>query len=65
MLEATANHVGTITSGRAQIQTMRDQGEYCLLPVWLITYQNERDPEKHYYFAMNGHSRQNQWTATD
>lgn len=56
MLEATANHVGTITSGQAQIQTMRDQGEYCLLPVWLITYQNERDPEKHYYFAMNGHS---------
>ena len=44
-----SNLQGSVTS-----KVTRIQNKYVLLPTWVLTYPNPKDPEDPYYYAMNG-----------
>lgn len=41
-----------VTSSKAAVRVEKEKWQYCLLPVWLLTYQGKNG--KMFYYAMNG-----------
>lgn len=54
LLQDTISGYTTFTPGNQSTQVQKQDNHYMLLPVWLVTYQDNSD--KTYYYAMNGQS---------
>ncbi|MHC5218304.1 TFIIB-type zinc ribbon-containing protein [Enterococcus sp. LJL128] len=54
LLKNSASGYTTLTGVNTDIRIDRQQQDYILLPVWLVTYNNRSGDDKIYYYAMNG-----------
>lgn len=57
LLEDTISGYSTVYNKQSHLQIDKQQQRYVLLPVWLVTYNNQQDASenpKPYYYAMNG-----------
>lgn len=57
LLEDTISGYSTIYNKQSQLRIDEKKQRYVLLPVWLVTYNNQKgvtDNTKPYYYAMNG-----------
>lgn len=52
LLETDMPYQSTSLQTSASLKGMKSQ--YVLLPTWVLTYPNKKDPQDPYYYAMNG-----------
>ena len=54
LLRETVVGYTTISQVKTSSQILSEDKQYVLLPVWIVTYRNKNNPEKIFYYAMNG-----------
>ncbi|WP_313628802.1 TFIIB-type zinc ribbon-containing protein [Enterococcus italicus] len=54
LLSDTVNGYTTFRTTNKQLSITKEDNQYVLLPVWLVTYQANDDKKKTFYYAMNG-----------
>lgn len=54
MLRETVVGYTNVYQVNNQLSIIDEKNHYVLLPVWLVTYRKKNDPDKVYYYAMNG-----------
>lgn len=54
LLRDTVSGYTTFTGFQSNVSLAREDKNYMLLPVWLVTYKADTPDKKAYYFAMNG-----------
>ncbi|MFV0558064.1 MAG: TFIIB-type zinc ribbon-containing protein [Enterococcus sp.] len=54
LLKDTVGSFTTFKIKHKQFDLTEETKAYCLLPVWIVTYQGERQDKRTYYYAMNG-----------
>lgn len=54
LLSNSVSGYTTFSKNKATIDLNHVEGEYMLLPVWLVTYKNKAQSDHVFYYAMNG-----------
>ena len=54
LLSNSVSGYTTFSKNKGTIDLNHVEGEYMLLPVWLVTYKNKAQSDRVFYYAMNG-----------
>ena len=54
LLRGTVGSFSTFVPRQKNVDVTKEEEQYLLLPVWLVTYRSNDSDKKTYYYAMNG-----------